>query len=137
MPKSRQNKYRVLSVVGYTLLNLFLVVHLRNELYFGKERQYSVQNIVFSKGLHPMSALPGTTYGKCRNEFNMEKDPVCKKCTYNVKMYGQPSCCEYCNIRAALDGSKCSRCLRSEKKYGPTVSCEQCKLKCAFQKPLE
>ena len=77
----------------------------------------------------------------CRLEFhllrNTEKDPVCKKCTYNLKMYGQPSCCEYCNIRAAFDGSKCSRCLSSEKKYGPPVSCEQCKLNCAFQKPLE
>ncbi|XP_015772202.1 PREDICTED: protein FAM76A-like [Acropora digitifera] len=84
---------------------------------------------------------PLVTCTYCRLEFhllrNTEKDPVCKKCTYNFKMYGQPSCCEYCNIRAAFEGSKCSRCLSSEKKYGPPVSCEQCKLNCAFEKPAE
>ncbi|KAL9968639.1 hypothetical protein ACROYT_G020754 [Oculina patagonica] len=77
----------------------------------------------------------------CRLEFhllrNTEKDPVCKKCTHNFKTYGQPSCCEYCNIRAAFDGTKCSRCVSSEKRYGAPVSCDQCKLNCAFQKPME
>ncbi|CAH3044362.1 unnamed protein product [Porites evermanni] len=88
---------------------------------------------------------PLVTCTYCRLEFHLlkstEKDPVCKKCSYNLKMFGQPSCCEYCNIRAAFDGNKCSRqvyiCLSSEKKYGPPVSCEQCKLNCAFEKPLE
>lgn len=84
---------------------------------------------------------PLVTCTYCRLEFHLlrstEKDPVCKKCSYNFRMYGQPSCCVYCNIRAAFDGSKCSRCLSSEKKYGPPVSCEQCKLNCAFEKPME
>lgn len=97
---------------------------------------------------------------------NIEKDPVCKKCSHNLKTYGQvikrseckntinlrkvvsyksensnwaalfifwlfdlffeclmftsnflithqPSCCEYCNIRAAFDGKKCSRQVRT------------------------
>lgn len=85
--------------------------------------------------------FPLVTCTYCRLEFHLFRDtenkPVCKKCSYNFKMYGQPSCCEYCNIRAAFEGSKCSRCLSSEKKYGPPVSCQQCKLNCAFEKPME
>lgn len=85
--------------------------------------------------------FPLVTCTYCRLEFhllrNTEKDPICKKCSHNLKTYGQPSCCEYCNIRAAFDGTKCSRCLSSEKKYGAPVACEQCKLNCAFQKTTE
>ncbi|KAJ7394361.1 Protein fam76b [Desmophyllum pertusum] len=85
--------------------------------------------------------FPLVTCTYCRLEFhllrNTEKDPVCKKCNYSLKNCGQPSCCEYCNIRAAFDGKKCSRCVSSEKKYGAPISCEQCKLNCAFEKPME
>lgn len=62
---------------------------------------------------------------------------ICKKCEYNVKQYGKPSACEYCNIIAAFIGNKCQRCTNSEKKYGPPVSCEQCKQKCAFDRKDE
>ena len=72
MSKSRQNNSGFSSVVGLILLNLFLVVHLGNKFYFGKERQYTVQNSMFSKRFHRMSALPDTTLGKCRNEFNSD-----------------------------------------------------------------
>lgn len=34
---------------------------------------------------------------------------ICKKCEYNVKQYGKPSACEYCNIIAAFIGTKCQR----------------------------
>ena len=64
---------------------------------------------------------------------NTEKDPVCKKCTYNLKIYGQPSCCEYYNIRAAFDGSKCSRCVSSNKKYDPLVLVKTANLTVLFK----
>ena len=47
------------------MLNLFLVVHLENKFYFGKEGQYSVQNSMFSKRFRRMSALPDTTLMIC------------------------------------------------------------------------
>lgn len=59
---------------------------------------------------------------------------ICKKCEQNVKAYGKPSACEYCNTIAAFIGSKCQRCTNSEKRYGPPVTCEQCKQKCAFDR---
>lgn len=62
---------------------------------------------------------------------------ICKKCEFNVKQYGKPSACEYCNIIAAFIGNKCQRCTNSEKKYGPPVTCEQCKQKCAFDRKDE
>jgi hypothetical protein len=62
---------------------------------------------------------------------------ICKKCELNMKTYGKPSACEYCNIIAAFIGNKCQRCTNSEKKYGPPVSCEQCKQKCAFDRKDE
>nr|CAG4640695.1 EOG090X02IW [Eulimnadia texana] len=77
----------------------------------------------------------------CRSEFQQENkgstSTICKKCEANVKQYGKPSACEYCNIIAAFIGSKCQRCTNSEKKYGPPVSCEQCKQKCAFDRKDE
>lgn len=81
--------------------------------------------------------LVACTY--CRLEFHITKEsegkPVCKRCAHSLKTYGQPSCCECCNIRAAFEGTKCSRCISSITKYGLPVSCEQCKLKCAFNRP--
>lgn len=62
---------------------------------------------------------------------------ICKKCEQNVKAYGKPSACEYCNTIAAFIGSKCQRCTNSEKRYGPPVTCEQCKQKCAFDRQDE
>ncbi|XP_076662390.1 protein FAM76A isoform X2 [Halictus rubicundus] len=62
---------------------------------------------------------------------------ICKKCEQNVKSYGKPSACEYCNTIAAFIGSKCQRCTNSEKRYGPPVTCEQCKQKCAFDRQDE
>uniref|UniRef100_A0A1B6DAV2 Protein FAM76A n=1 Tax=Clastoptera arizonana TaxID=38151 RepID=A0A1B6DAV2_9HEMI len=59
---------------------------------------------------------------------------ICKKCEQNVKSYGKPTACEYCNIIAAFIGNKCQRCTNSEIKYGPPVTCEQCKQKCAFDR---
>lgn len=59
---------------------------------------------------------------------------ICKKCESNVKQFGKPSACEYCNIIAAFIGNKCQRCTNCEKKYGPPVTCEQCKQKCAFDR---
>lgn len=59
---------------------------------------------------------------------------ICNKCENNVKQFGKPSACEYCNIIAAFIGNKCQRCTNSERKYGPPVSCEQCKQKCAFDR---
>ncbi|GAB6032509.1 hypothetical protein CHUAL_011405 [Chamberlinius hualienensis] len=74
----------------------------------------------------------------CRTEFQQESkgntSTICKKCEQNVKAYGKPSACEYCNIIAAFIGTKCQRCTNSEKKYGPPLSCEQCKQKCAFDR---
>ncbi|KAH9381910.1 hypothetical protein HPB48_017290 [Haemaphysalis longicornis] len=59
---------------------------------------------------------------------------ICKKCEQNVKAYGKPTACEYCNIIAAFIGNKCQRCTNSEKRYGPPVNCEQCKQRCAFDR---
>ena len=59
---------------------------------------------------------------------------ICNKCEHNVKQFGKPSACEYCNIIAAFIGNKCQRCTNSERKYGPPVTCEQCKQKCAFDR---
>nr|CAG4647734.1 EOG090X02IW [Moina brachiata]SVE92896.1 EOG090X02IW [Moina brachiata] len=77
----------------------------------------------------------------CRSEFQQESkgntSTICKKCEFNVKQYGKPSACEYCNIIAAFIGNKCQRCTNSEKKYGPPLSCEQCKQKCAFDRKDE
>ncbi|KOB70205.1 Protein FAM76A [Operophtera brumata] len=67
----------------------------------------------------------------CRSEFQQTSksntSSICKKCEANVKAYGKPTACEYCNIIAAFIGNKCQRCTNSERKYGPAVSCEQCK----------
>lgn len=74
----------------------------------------------------------------CRSEFQQTSkgntSTICKKCEQNVKAYGKPSACEYCNIIAAFIGNKCQRCTNSEIKYGPPVNCEQCKQKCAFDR---
>lgn len=59
---------------------------------------------------------------------------ICKKCEANVKQFGKPTACEYCNTIAAFIGNKCQRCTNCEKKYGPPVTCEQCKQKCAFDR---
>lgn len=59
---------------------------------------------------------------------------ICSKCESNVKQYGKPRVCEYCNIIAAFIGNKCQRCTNSERKYGLPVTCEQCKQKCAFDR---
>ncbi|CAD6208298.1 GSCOCG00003307001-RA-CDS [Cotesia congregata] len=77
----------------------------------------------------------------CRSEFQQTVKgntcTICKKCEQNVKAYGKPSACEYCNTIAAFIGSKCQRCTNSEKRYGPPVTCEQCKQKCAFDRQDE
>nr|XP_033811295.1 protein FAM76A isoform X1 [Geotrypetes seraphini] len=80
---------------------------------------------------HPMVKC---TY--CRTEFQQESktNTICKKCAQNVKLYGTPKPCQYCNIIAAFIGNKCQRCTNSEKKYGPPLSCEQCKQQCAFDR---
>ncbi|NXI54059.1 FA76A protein, partial [Chloroceryle aenea] len=72
----------------------------------------------------------------CRTEFQQESktNTICKKCAQNVKLYGTPKPCQYCNIIAAFIGNKCQRCTNSEKKYGPPHSCEQCKQQCAFDR---
>jgi hypothetical protein len=74
----------------------------------------------------------------CRSEFQQTSkgstSTICKKCEQNVKSYGKPTACEYCNIIAAFIGNKCQRCTNSEIKYGPPVNCEQCKQKCAFDR---
>ncbi|XP_055318334.1 protein FAM76A [Sitodiplosis mosellana] len=74
----------------------------------------------------------------CRSEFQQSNksstSTICKKCEYNVKQYGKPSACEYCNIIAAFIGTKCQRCTNSELKYGPAVTCDQCKQRCAFDR---
>lgn len=64
----------------------------------------------------------------------MSTSTICTKCENNVKQFGKPSACEYCNIIAAFIGNKCQRCTNSERKYGPPVTCEQCKQKCAFDR---
>lgn len=74
----------------------------------------------------------------CRSEFQQTSksntSSICKKCEANVKAYGKPTACEYCNIIAAFIGNKCQRCVNSERKYGPAVTCEQCKQRCAFDR---
>jgi len=74
----------------------------------------------------------------CRTEFQQESkaslNTHCKKCEQNVKQFGKPSACEYCNLIAAFIGSKCQRCTNSEKKYGAPHTCEQCKQRCAFDR---
>ncbi|XP_048769262.1 protein FAM76B-like isoform X2 [Ostrea edulis] len=59
---------------------------------------------------------------------------ICKKCAQNVKLYGKPTVCEYCNIVAAFIGNKCQRCTNAERKWGAPSTCEQCKQKCAFDR---
>lgn len=80
---------------------------------------------------HPMVKC---TY--CRTEFQQESktNTICKKCAQNVKLYGTPKPCQYCNIIATFIGNKCQRCTNSEKKYGPPHTCEQCKQHCAFDR---
>uniref|UniRef100_A0A8C4R9B5 Family with sequence similarity 76 member B n=1 Tax=Eptatretus burgeri TaxID=7764 RepID=A0A8C4R9B5_EPTBU len=72
----------------------------------------------------------------CRTEFQQESktNTICKKCAQNVKLYGTPKPCQYCNIIAAFIGTKCQRCTNSEKKHGPPLPCEQCKQRCAFDR---
>jgi len=86
-------------------------------------------------------AFPIVKCTYCRSEFQQESKgntcTICKKCEFNVKQYGKPSACEYCNIIAAFIGNKCQRCTNSEKKYGPPGTCEQCKQKCAFDRKDE
>ncbi|KAL3282787.1 hypothetical protein HHI36_005954 [Cryptolaemus montrouzieri] len=83
-------------------------------------------------------AFPVVKCTYCRSEFQQTSkgstSTICKKCEQNVKAYGKPSACEYCNIIAAFIGNKCQRCSNSEAKYGPPVNCEQCKQKCAFDR---
>ncbi|XP_053533137.1 protein FAM76B isoform X3 [Ictalurus punctatus] len=83
---------------------------------------------------HPMVKC---TY--CRTEFQQESktNTICKKCAQNVKQFGTPKPCQYCNIIAAFIGTKCQRCTNSEKKYGPPQTCEQCKQQCAFDRKEE
>uniref|UniRef100_A0A671KI63 Protein FAM76B n=1 Tax=Sinocyclocheilus anshuiensis TaxID=1608454 RepID=A0A671KI63_9TELE len=75
----------------------------------------------------------------CRSEFQQESktNTICKKCAQNVKQFGTPKPCQYCNIIAAFIGTKCQRCTNSEKKYGPPQTCEQCKQQCAFDRKDE
>lgn len=83
-------------------------------------------------------AFPIVKCTYCRTEFQQENKgstaTICKKCEQNVKAYGKPTACEYCNIIAAFIGNKCQRCTNSEKRYGPPVNCEQCKQRCAFDR---
>ncbi|XP_064472951.1 protein FAM76A-like isoform X3 [Ornithodoros turicata] len=82
-------------------------------------------------------AFPIVKCTYCRTEFQQENNKggtICRKCEQNVKAYGKPTACEYCNIIAAFIGSKCQRCTNSEKRYGPPVTCEQCKQRCAFDR---
>lgn len=83
-------------------------------------------------------AYPVVKCTYCRSEFQQTTkgctSTICKKCEQNVKNYGKPTACEYCNIIAAFIGNKCQRCTNSEIKYGPPVNCEQCKQKCAFDR---
>ncbi|KAK9512616.1 hypothetical protein O3M35_001002 [Rhynocoris fuscipes] len=83
-------------------------------------------------------AFPFVKCTYCRSEFQqtnkVSTSTICTKCENNVKQFGKPSACEYCNIIAAFIGNKCQRCTNSERKYGPPVTCEQCKQKCAFDR---
>ncbi|XP_024085009.1 protein FAM76A isoform X2 [Cimex lectularius] len=83
-------------------------------------------------------AFPVVKCTYCRSEFQQTNktstSTICTKCEHNVKHFGKPTACEYCNIIAAFIGNKCQRCTNSERKYGPPVTCEQCKQKCAFDR---
>lgn len=83
-------------------------------------------------------AFPVVKCTYCRTEFQESSKggtvSVCRKCEQNLKLYGKPTSCEYCNIIAAFIGSKCQRCTNSEKKYGSPVTCDQCKQRCAFDR---
>ncbi|KAL3212748.1 hypothetical protein MRX96_007803 [Rhipicephalus microplus] len=59
-------------------------------------------------------AFPIVKCTYCRTEYQQESGKVgtgviCKKCEQNVKAYGKPTACEYCNIIAAFIGTKCQR----------------------------
>jgi len=86
-------------------------------------------------------AYPVVKCTYCRSEFQQTNKgsttTICKKCEGNVKAYGKPSACEYCNTIAAFIGTRCQRCTNSEKKYGKPLACEQCKQKCAFDRKDE
>ncbi|KAH3736049.1 protein FAM76B-like [Dreissena polymorpha] len=74
----------------------------------------------------------------CRSEFTPgEKGSTsssCRHCNYNLKVYGEPSVCRYCNLTAAFVDNKCQRCTAYEKKFGNPAPCEQCKMKAAFDR---
>ncbi|XP_052808262.1 protein FAM76B-like [Mya arenaria] len=74
----------------------------------------------------------------CRDEFTPgEKGSTnnnCRYCTKNLKVYGEPAVCRFCNLTAAFVDHKCQRCTAYEKKYGTPAPCEQCKMKCAFDR---
>jgi len=74
----------------------------------------------------------------CRSEFQQESksktSSICKRCEQNVKQYGKPSSCQFCQLPAAFLGGKCQRCSTYYKRYGPPKTCEQCKQKSAFDK---
>nr|XP_054752845.1 protein FAM76A-like [Lytechinus pictus] len=95
----------------------------------------------FAKNSDCRGAYPVVKCTYCRTEFQQENksstNAICKKCAQNVKIYGTPKPCEYCNVIAAFIGNKCQRCSNSEKKYGPPHTCEQCKQKCAFDRKDE
>nr|XP_055212096.1 protein FAM76B isoform X2 [Gorilla gorilla gorilla] len=106
------------------------------------------QNALIWSSSHPIKAwmlsecriahpIVKCTY--CRSEFQQESktNTICKKCAQNVKQFGTPKPCQYCNIIAAFIGTKCQRCTNSEKKYGPPQTCEQCKQQCAFDRKEE
>ena len=95
-------------------------------------RKGKMQKVSFIVGLLLMQVCILSLVGSKGNTST-----ICKKCEFNVKQYGKPSACEYCNIIAAFIGNKCQRCTNSEKKYGPPVTCEQCKQKCAFDRKDE
>ncbi|KAG1714826.1 Protein FAM76A [Nymphon striatum] len=83
-------------------------------------------------------AFPVVKCTYCRTEFQQinkgSTSTICKKCEQNVKSFGKPSACEYCNIIAAFIGTKCQRCTNSEKKHGSPLTCEQCRQRCAFDR---
>ncbi|KAK3527663.1 hypothetical protein QTP86_031279 [Hemibagrus guttatus] len=76
----------------------------------------------------------------CRTEFQQESktNTICKKCAQNVKQFGTPKPCQYCNIIAAFMGDKVSalhKTLRRSTAHQKT--CEQCKQQCAFDRKEE
>jgi len=71
----------------------------------------------------------------CRAEFPEKpgsSTTTCKKCSLNVKTYGQPTACEYCKMMAAFIGKKCQRCANYARKCGLPRNCQQCQQQCAF-----